>query len=185
MRKSGPGSVSNWMLCAFTVANKPVKTNKIKKVNSRQDSQLTALITLHICFSNEVTFHLTSIWEIFCPWDHHCWIITTNGRCVVWCSGWIVTHQCVLSDDYTDKKKKLLLLFWVCGQSHFLKSVSCVSTLNPTKIRTTILLSAAMISSPLYQHLISWCHIWSAPRWWSHIITEKKKIHTKCSDTHA
>lgn len=48
---------------------------------SRQDSQLTMMISLHICFSIKVTFDHTSIREISCLWNRQCKIITTNVNC--------------------------------------------------------------------------------------------------------
>lgn len=44
--------------------------------------------------------------EILCVWNYHSGIITTNGKCVVWWSGWIAS--CVPSEDYTMNKKKPL-----------------------------------------------------------------------------
>lgn len=67
------------------------------KHNTSQDGQLRMLIFLHIGFSTGVQFNHVSICEISCLWNQHFGIITTNGGCVVPCSGQIVSP--VLSWD--------------------------------------------------------------------------------------
>lgn len=67
------------------------------KHNTSQDGQLRMLIFLHIGFSTGVQFNHVSNCEISCLWNQHFGIITTNGECVVPCSGQIVSP--VLSWD--------------------------------------------------------------------------------------
>lgn len=78
------------------------------KHNAGQSSQQTALIVCHICFSTDVTFDHTSISEISAPWNRHCGIVTSNGRCVVLCLGRSV---CVHQEDFTIEKSVEVVLF--------------------------------------------------------------------------
>lgn len=61
---SGPGTISNQMLCAFTV-----------HTSALCFSLFFRAIILRICVATEAMFHYASICEILC------WITVTSGRC--------------------------------------------------------------------------------------------------------
>lgn len=64
--KSRPGTISNQMLCAFTVHTSALSFFLFFRA-----------IILHIYAATEGMFHYTSICEILC------WITVTSGRCAV------------------------------------------------------------------------------------------------------